>query len=158
MSEGQADRFATQHRLNDFDCFRLFEPNEAKDLIQQYNGRRAVDQMLGGGHTKSLSAFLFWYWDLKKRQQDFTAADWTQAQVYTLHFQLKEAMHNKKKDKKSKPEVGPVQDGMDWFEWKDKFKMLLDAIPSAGVDQGILYVVCDETDDDFDPTTITNAK
>ena len=41
---------------------------------------------------------------------------------------------NKKKDEESKPEVGPVQDGMEWFEWQDKFRMLLNTIPSVGVD------------------------
>ena len=47
---------------------------------------------------------------------------------------------------------------MDWFDWQDKFKMLLDAIPSVGVNQSILYIIRDEKDDDFDPSTITNAK
>ena len=36
--------------------------------------------------------------------------------------------------------------------------MLLETIPSVGVDHGILYVIREEKDNDFVPNTITNLR
>ena len=75
-----------------------------------------------------------------------------------MYGMLKEVMINRKKDKKSRPEVGPVKDGMDRFEWHGQFKILLDSIPSIGVDQGILYVICKDRGADYNPARIKNLK
>ena len=127
MPVAMRQAFTTCHSITSIDDFEYIKPADTENAVKIHNDclARNSANRIGFVSQKKLTGLFFWYHDNTRRGVAIDPANFTTAAMNRA-IRENESFKQLKDSQPSTIEVGKIEDGMNWFNWKESFVGLLE--------------------------------